>query len=88
MVNKPKGTLYIGVTNNFVRRVYEHKNGLIDGFTKKYDIKLLVYFEFYEYVYHALQRERTLKRWRREWKIKRIEESNPYWKDLYEALCV
>jgi putative endonuclease len=88
MANKPKGTLYIGVTNNLARRVYEHRNGLIDGFTKKYDIKLLVYLEVYEYVYHALQREKALKRWQREWKIKRIEESNPYWKDLYEILCI
>ena len=88
IASKPNVTLYIGVTNDLVRRVYEHKNGLISGFAKKYNIKLLVYFEIYEYVYHALQREKTLKHWPREWKIKRIEESNPYWKDLYEALCV
>lgn len=86
MASKPNGTLYIGVTNNLARRAYEHKNVLIPGFTKKYNIKLLVYFEVYEYVYHALQREKTLKRWQREWKIKAIEESNPHWSDLSETL--
>ena len=88
MASKPNGTLYIGVTNDLVRRVYEHKNGLISGFTKKYNIKLLVYFEIYEYVYHALQREKTLKQWQRAWKIQAIEERNPHWKDLYETLGV
>lgn len=67
-----------------VRRVYEHKNVLISGFMKK----LLVYFEIYEYFYHALQREKTLKRWQREGKIKAIKELNPHWKDLSETLCV
>jgi putative endonuclease len=88
MASKPKGTLYIGVTNDLARRVYEHRNGLIAGFTKKYNVKLLVYFEIYEYVYHALQREKTLKQWNREWKIKAIEGLNPHWKDLYETLCL
>ena len=88
MASKPYGTLYIGMTNDLVRRVYEHKNGLISGFTKKYNIKLLVYFEIYEYVYHALQREQTIKHWKRDWKIKTIEERNPYWEDLYASLCV
>src|SRR5471030_2721350 len=88
MASKPNGTLHIGVTNNLVRRVYEHKNGLISGFTKKYNIKLLVYFEIYEYVYHALQREKTLKQWQRAWKIQAIEERKPHWKDLYETLGV
>ena len=88
MASKPNGTLYIGVTNNLVRRIYEHKNGLIPGFTKKHNIKLLVYFEVYEYVYDALQREKTLKHWQRDWKIKAIEEKNPHWKDLYETLGV
>jgi putative endonuclease len=78
MASKPNGTLYIGITNNLARRVYEHKNGLIAGFTKEYDIKLLVYFEIYDDVYHALQREKTLKHWKREWKIKAIEELNSH----------
>ena len=88
MASKPKETLYIGVTNNLARRIYEHKNGLIDGFTKKYNIKSVVYFESYEYVFHAIQREKTLKHWKREWKIKAIEEANPQWKDLCETLCL
>ncbi|MBA3814034.1 MAG: GIY-YIG nuclease family protein [Alphaproteobacteria bacterium] len=88
MASKPNGTLYIGVTNNLVRRVYEHKNGLISGFTKKYNVKLLVYFQIYEYVYHALQREKTLKHWLRDWKIKTIEEKNPHWEDLSATLGV
>ena len=88
IASKPYGTLYIGVTNNLVRRVYEHKNGLISGFTKKYNIKLLVYFEIYEYVYHALQREKIIKHWKRDWKIKTIEEGNSHWEDLYASLCV
>lgn len=88
MERKPIVTLYIGVINILVRRVYEHKNGLISGFTKKYNIQLLVYFEIYEYFYHALQREKTLKRWQREGKIKAIKELNPHWKDLSETLCV
>ncbi|MBS0271912.1 MAG: GIY-YIG nuclease family protein [Proteobacteria bacterium] len=87
MASKPKGTLYIGVTNNLIRRVYEHKNGLVDGFTKRYEIKLLVYFETHDYVYNALQREKNLKHWKRQWKINIIEELNPHWKDLYETIC-
>ena len=87
MTNKPKGTLYIGITNNLIRRVYEHKNELTDGFTKKYKIKKLVHFETFDYVHTALQREKTLKHWKRDWKIRLIEELNPQWKDLWETIC-
>ncbi len=82
--NKKRGTLYIGVTNNFIRRLYEHKNGLSDGFTKKYNIKILVYFEATSNILSALEREKKLKKWNRAWKINLIEKMNPEWKDLSE----
>jgi putative endonuclease len=86
MTNKPNGTLYIGVTNDLVRRVYEHKSGMHDGFTKKYKLRVLVYFECYDDVLFAIQREKTLKHWVNEWKTKLIEKSNPEWRDLYSEL--
>ena len=86
LTNKPKGTLYIGVTNHLKRRIYEHKTGF-GGFSEKYKLKMLVYFETYDYVYDALQREKTLKRWKRNWKIRLIEDLNPYWKDLWTTIC-
>jgi len=79
MASRPNGTLYIGVTNDLVRRVYEHKEGLADGFTKRYGVKTLVYFEIHETAEQAIQREKTLKRWLRDWKIALIEKDNPYW---------
>ena len=81
MTNKSK-TLYIGVTNDLHRRVYEHKNKLIDGFTKKYNISKLVYFEVYTSIEDAIKREKQLKNWHRQWKINLIESSNKVWKDL------
>lgn len=83
--SKRNGTLYIGVTNDLKRRVYEHKNGLIDGFTKKYSIKNLVYYEQTNDIHEAILREKRLKKWNRSWKIKLIEEMNPDWKDLSEG---
>ncbi|MCJ7743026.1 MAG: GIY-YIG nuclease family protein [Dehalococcoidales bacterium] len=84
--SKRNGTLYIGVTNDLVRRVYEHKNDLVEGFTKKYGIHLLVYYEQYNNVESAIQRERQMKKWNRQWKIRRIEGLNPGWKDLYDDI--
>ena len=84
--NKPRGTLYIGMTNNLVRRVYEHRDGLIDGFTRKYNLKRLVYFEVFNRVEDAIHREKRLKKWNRQWKIELIEKVNPAWIDLYEQL--
>lgn len=81
MSNNSK-TLYVGMTNNIIRRVYEHKNKLIDGFTKKYNITKLVYFEATLYVNSAIKREKQLKNWHRQWKINLIETMNPEWKDL------
>jgi putative endonuclease len=82
MANRKNGTLYTVVTNNLKRRVYEHKEGLIEGFTKKYNIKTLVYFESTCDVYFAIQREKRIKKWKRAWKIELIEKANPEWKDL------
>jgi len=87
LTNKPRGTLYIGVTNNISRRLYEHKNELIKGFTSKYKLKRLVHIETYDYVFDAIQREKTLKHWVRDKKIQLIEEHNPYWKNLEETLA-
>jgi len=78
--------IYIGVTNNLPRRIYEHKEGLTDGFTKKYKIKKLVYYEETNDIYSAIEREKQLKKWRREKKIKLIEKDNPKWKDLFDIL--
>ena len=83
MTNNSK-TLYIGMTNNLERRVYEHKNSLVKGFTSKYKITKLVYYEMTNDVNTALNREKQLKNWRREWKINLIESLNPEWKDLSE----
>ncbi len=80
------GTLYIGVTNDIVRRVYEHKNNLIEGFTRKYHIHDLVYFELFDDIESAIQREKQLKKWNRAWKVELIEEKNPGWRDLYEDI--
>ncbi len=86
MASKRNGTLYIGVTNDLLRRVTEHKQGLVDGFSKKYGTKMLVYFEETSDVEAALNREKRLKTWLRKWKIALIEEKNPEWKDLYDEL--
>ena len=86
LANKRNGTLYIGVTNNLIRRIKEHKGGLVEGFTKTYSVNQLVYFEAGQYVNDAIYREKQLKHWNRKWKLKLIEDSNPEWKDLYEEL--
>jgi putative endonuclease len=85
--SKLGGTLYVGVTNNLVRRVYEHKEDLVDGFTKRYGIKRLVCFEPHETIAAALQREKNIKHWSREWKIDLIVKTNPDWRDLYDEIA-
>ncbi len=80
------GTLYVGVTNNLIARIYQHKNGLVAGFTKKYNVDKLVYYEIHHHIRDAIVREKCIKKWRREWKIRLIEEKNPLWLDLYPAL--
>ena len=82
LTNKKNGTLYIGVTNNLMRRVYEHKEGLVEGFTKKYNIKMLVHYEITTNINEAIKREKVLKKWNRQWKIRLIEKTNPNWDDL------
>jgi len=84
--NKRNGTMYVGVTNNLERRVYEHKNKLVDGFTKKYGLDKLVYFEETNNVRDALEREKQLKHWKRKWKMDLIEKDNPEWEDLTKSL--
>jgi putative endonuclease len=81
--SRPRGTLYIGVTNNLVRRIHEHRQGLADGFTKKYGLKRLVYYERHETMPLAIQREKTLKHWPRRWKIDLVTGMNPEWFDLW-----
>jgi len=86
LASKPYGTLYIGVTGNLVRRIDEHKEDLRDGFTKKYGVHRLVWFEEYAYVQDAIVREKRIKKWRREWKTDLIETMNPEWKDLFSMV--
>jgi len=86
LASKKNGTLYIGMTNDLMRRVFEHKNDIVEGFTKKYQIHDLIYWESTESVQSAIKREKQLKKWNREWKINLIEKENPFWFDLYESL--
>lgn len=86
LANKRNGTLYIGVTNDLKRRVYEHKEKLIDGFTKTYNVNILVWYESTESIESAITKEKQLKKWNRKWKIRIIEENNPEWIDLYTKL--
>ena len=83
LASQRNGTLYIGVTNDITRRVYEHKNDLVEGFTKKYAVHLLVYFEEFHNVDAAITREKQFKKWKRAWKLRLIESANPEWNDLY-----
>jgi putative endonuclease len=86
LASKRNGTLYIGVTNNLARRVAEHKAKLVPGFTQKYGVDLLVYFEAFDSILEARAREHAMKRWRRAWKIELIEKLNPDWRDLADQL--
>jgi len=86
LASKRNGTLYIGVTSDLIKRVYEHKQGLVEGFTKKYNVHQLVFFEETNDVESAITREKQMKKWNRQWKIELIEKENPEWKDLYEGM--
>jgi len=86
MTNYSKSSLYIGITNDLIRRVYEHKNNLYEGFTKRYQVHQLVYYEIYSYVWDAIQREKNLKKWKREWKMELVETINPEWEDLSDLI--
>jgi len=86
MTNKPNGTLYVGVTSDIAKRVWQHREGVADGFTKKYGLKRLVYAEPHEDIRSAIQREKNLKHWSRAWKVQLVLEANPNWDDLYDQL--
>ncbi len=86
MTNQPNGTLYIGFTGDLAKRVYEHKTGTYEGFTSKYELGKLVYFEETNDVAEAIKKEKQLKKWNRDWKINLIEKNNPDWNDLYENI--
>jgi len=88
LASKRNGTLYVGVTNDLVRRAYDHKSNVIQGFTEKYGVHNLVYYESYTDVRDALTREKRLKKWKRQWKIDLIESVNPDWRDLYSLIIL
>jgi putative endonuclease len=87
LASKRYGTLYIGVTSDLCSRVAAHKQGTVPGFTQKYGVKLLVWYEFLGSMEEAIKREKRLKEWRRDWKIELIEKLNPTWRDLFEEMC-
>ena len=87
LASKPYGTLYVGVTSNLIQRVFQHKEGLVDGFTKKYDVHQLVYYEVHLDIREAILREKRIKKWNRQWKINLIEQNNPHWINLSIGLC-
>jgi putative endonuclease len=86
LASKRNGTLYTGVTSNLVKRVWEHKNRVVEGFTKKYRVHSLVWYEVHETMESAIRREKAIKNWKRAWKMNVIEETNPQWRDLYDDL--
>ena len=86
LASKRNGTLYIGITSDLIKRTWQHKEKLVDGFTKKYNVNRLVYFEQFTDPENAIKREKRLKKYERQWKIKLIEKDNPQWKDLYNTL--
>jgi putative endonuclease len=80
------GTLYTGITSNLIKRIWEHREGVVDGFTKEYGVKILVWYELTENPEAAITREKQIKAWKRGWKLKLIEERNPEWRDLYQDI--
>ena len=87
LCSAPNGTLYIGVTSELAKRIWQHREAFVEGFTKTYQVHRLVYFEQYDRMEDAILREKQLKKWRREWKIRLIENSNPQWRDLYSEIA-
>lgn len=86
LASQKYGTLYTGVTRDPIKRVYEHKSGVVPGFTRQYNVKLLVWYQQCDSIVSAIQREKQMKAWKRDWKVSLIEQTNPYWHDLYPAL--
>ncbi|MDI1302783.1 MAG: GIY-YIG nuclease family protein [bacterium] len=87
LASERNGTLYVGVSSNIIQRIWQHKTGLLPGFTRTHGVKNLVWYETHESITAAIRREKLIKRWNRSWKIRLIEETNPYWRDLYEEIC-
>ena len=83
MTNRRNGTLYVGVTTDLVARIHQHRESMLDGFTKRYGLQMLAYYEWHGDVLSAIRREKLVKRWHREWKLRLIESVNPYWRDLW-----
>ncbi|MBI1204122.1 MAG: GIY-YIG nuclease family protein [Rhodopseudomonas sp.] len=88
LATRKQGTLYLGITNDLVRRTYQHKEKLLPGFTSRYDIRRLVWFEVYDDPINAIAREKEIKKWRRAWKVALIEKGNPDWRDLYPEISI
>ncbi|HWM49680.1 MAG TPA: GIY-YIG nuclease family protein [Xanthobacteraceae bacterium] len=88
LASKIGGTLYIGVTSDLVRRVYEHKSDIVAGFTRRYGVHRLVYYEIHQDIEEAIRQEKQLKKWNRAWKIQLIEQNNPNWDDLYQSIAL
>jgi putative endonuclease len=88
LASEPYGVLYIGVTSNLVKRVWEHREGVVDGFSKQYGVKRLVWFEVHSEIIHAISREKQIKKWNRDWKVNLIQQSNPDWRDLYDEIAI
>jgi putative endonuclease len=86
LASKRNGTLYIGVTSNLIKRIWEHKNDMVEGFTKRYGVHQLVWYELHESIESAIEREKQMKEWKRKWKLELIEAANQNWRDLYYAL--
>jgi putative endonuclease len=86
LANAPYGTLYVGVTSDLVKRVWEHKSGFVDGFTKKYEVRRLVWYEQHASIVEAIARKKRIKRWHRDWKVNLVQAMNPTWDDLYEKI--
>jgi putative endonuclease len=86
LASKKNGTLYIGVTSDLVKRVWEHKNNLVEGFTKRYRVHNLVWYELHENMHFAIEQEKKMKEWKRSWKVRLIEENNENWLDLYDSI--
>ena len=87
LASEPYGTLYIGVTSNLIKRAWQHREGVVDGFSKQYGVKLLVWFEVHSEILEAIKREKQIKKWNRDWKVNLIQGMNPDWRDLYDEIA-
>src|SRR4051794_19328685 len=87
MANHRYGTLYVGVTNDLIRRAWEHRNGFVDGFTEEHGLKILVWYEVHGSILEAIRREKLIKKWHRDWKVNLIQGMNPKWEDLFPKIC-